>query len=528
MNNKKVGMIAVGSLMFLIIGIVLVVFSGSKSAMEYTSGVQYTQRLLSPGEQNGGNYAFSGVVTDSVSKQPLPNAQVVALRYQYPEGAMAYANIGVGPMRAPLLALSTEKPFGESKVEVLYTDSQGQYQLPAAQYDQVQLEVRAQGHHASDTPIILAEGEHEVDISAIPSDQPPPQPKGSNVIDTGFRDQTSGQELAATDDLKARAVAGLQCQGIDVTEADIIGDIETNNDFSGDFETHILLKSDDCTSITTRSRTYNHEEAKIVHTTKGDFILVDKCVNLIIPAPPEKVATPTPQPTATPTTPPGVNIHGNKVELIGTKEFTPNVTFTFRIEELGITTQTDLATGEFRFTNLPLFQDPNIETVTVTICEILTSGDWQPADPSDGCKSVKVHRGDTEKDAGKWKNRTCKLECKISTPTPKATFTPVPSATPTNTPRATNTPTSTLRPTNTPTSTPRPTNTPGCGTCEPPRTPVPTPTNYPTDVPTPTDVFQPTNTPTNTPGCDECLPPTTPVNTPTSYPTDVPTPTAIF
>ncbi|OGY24420.1 MAG: hypothetical protein A2172_01775 [Candidatus Woykebacteria bacterium RBG_13_40_15] len=432
MNITREGKVSLRMAGFGILGLVIVTVlaaflsKGDQLTQMMTPGFTETVLQTEPGQD--GTFFYEGTVTDRESGKPIPGAEVVVLRYYQPPSLSVMAQI---PGRTPYLVADAAS-IGESQVEVVKADENGYWRVDGNKYEQVVLTSHVDGYHDQNTRIFLTDASRRVDLAPIPGNLPGPPAKGQNVVQAGFRNEQSGENLTALDDLKERVVAGLQCQGIDVTVDDItdIDDITLN----GTVKTNILLRSDDCSSIEARDRTYLDTPAKSVETTKGTFILVDNCVNLAIPSVP--VPTPTPGPTLTPTpkptvtpTPevPRVRIRGKKVELIGTHEVVPSERFTFEIEGWG-TARTD-DDGDFQFV-LNLFGGNNDQERSVEICEERKGG-WEVVYPSGGCKSFTVERGDTFVDAGKWKNRSVKDETETPLPTPTPC---TPGPTPTNTP----------------------------------------------------------------------------------------------
>lgn len=268
------------------------VFTGGQQTAQYSAEPGFTESVILPGQQqseilNGAaisTYSYQGYVLDRQTQEPIAGTEVIALLYRNPADEQLVASIGgMNGLQIPRMSES----LGESQVVRIATDESGFYQFDANRYEQVSLVASAPGHHDQDTRIFLTEGQHQVDIYPSGSNQPAPLPanQASFVVNEGFRNE-SGQALSSDDLLKERAVAGLQCQGFDISVDDIL-DIEEIEDFTGVFKTSVLLKSDDCSSIEARTVDYSSRpsDVKSVKTTKGTFTLVDRCVNLIIPAP---------------------------------------------------------------------------------------------------------------------------------------------------------------------------------------------------------------------------------------------------
>ena len=235
-------------------------------------------------DPNGGYY-FEGHVTDP-NGAGIANATVLVYRNTHP----ADERLVLAPV--PKLGFgravpgSTDPRFGPTFIDTVQTDDSGYYRASVDKYEKVEVLVAATGYHLQDTRIVPALGVQQVDIKPIPENEPAPRPveNAPYVLPEGFH-AAGAALLTSQDELKARAVASLQCHGIDVTAADITGDITSTNDFTGAFKTSVRVRSDDCSSVEARTISYDKVDAKTVPTTKGTFTLVNSCANLIIPAP---------------------------------------------------------------------------------------------------------------------------------------------------------------------------------------------------------------------------------------------------
>lgn len=289
-NYTRIGSIASASVAVAAFVAGMLFFTGGQ-VPQYLAEPGFTESVVLPGQQQSdlsgdsvSTYSYQGYVLDSQTRESIAGAEVIALRYRNPADEQFVASLG-GMSGLQILRMS--EALGESQVVRIATDETGFYQFDANRYEQVQIVATAPGYHDQDTRIFLTEGQHRVDIFSSGSNQLAPLPanQSSFVVDEGFRD-SSGQAISSDDLLKERAVAGLQCQGFDIGIDDILS-IEEIKDFTGVFKTSVLLKSDDCSSIEARTVDYSSRpsDVKSVKTTKGTFTLVDRCVNLIIPAP---------------------------------------------------------------------------------------------------------------------------------------------------------------------------------------------------------------------------------------------------
>ena len=253
---------------------------------EYSAETHFEVETLPPDSTDpSGGYYFEGHVTDPAGAG-IANATVLVYRNMHPgDERMVLAPIpGLGFGRAA--PGSTDPRFGQTFIDTVQTDEAGYYRASVDKYEKVEVVVAATGYHLQDTRILPALGVQQVDVQPIPESEPGPRPveNAPYVLPEGFH-AAGAALLTSQDELKARAVASLKCHGIDVTAADITGDITSTNDFTGAFKTSVRVRSDDCSSVEARTISYDKVDAKTVPTTKGTFTLVNSCANLIIPAP---------------------------------------------------------------------------------------------------------------------------------------------------------------------------------------------------------------------------------------------------
>ena len=481
----------------------------------YSDETRYEVEML-PADPDAGYY-FEGRVIDP-GGEGIPNATVLVARNMHPYDEQLVLASVPELLLGSTVPASADARFGPTVIDTVQTDENGYYQAAVDKYEKVEVVVAVTGYHLQDTRIVPALGVQRVDVYPIPESEPGPRPaqNAPYVLPEGFR--AAGTALLTDqNELKARAVESLQCHGINVTLADIQGDVESIDDFSGVFKTSIRVRSDACSSVESRTITYNNEDAKVVHTTKGTFTLVNNCANVVIPVPKfgfikvfkfddldgdkiwdsgeqglpgfkfritgegkdllvttgaggvfvsgelpvgsytvTEIDIPAGWQATTPTeqtvevkdgelsevrfgnqqlpAPPAVDITGKKVWLVdtpeGIKEREPFEIFTFKIDGMNLNTQTRAEDGTFRFEDVPLFTLTGPDTVSVKVCEILPSDEWQAVDPPDKCKTMTINKGASSKDFGVWKNRSVKVPGPTPTPTPGASPTPTVSPTP--------------------------------------------------------------------------------------------------
>ena len=287
LSPRTVKRVTFGSavLLLLLIGLLLSPLGDwfRSSGPEFSTETRYDVQMLPPGP-DGGIY-FEGRVI-GLDGEGIANAQVLVYRNMYPSDE----RLVIAPI--PQMEFGRSQPasvdprFGQALMDVVSTDDNGYYQASVDKYEKVEVVAAATGYHLQDTRILPALGVQRVDIYPIRESEPGPRPAQNApfVLPEGLRVEAQAA-MSVQDQLKERAVASLQCHGIDVTAADITGDVEPVPDFSGVFKTSIRVRSDDCDSVEARTITYDNADAKTVPTTKGTFTLVNNCANLIIPQP---------------------------------------------------------------------------------------------------------------------------------------------------------------------------------------------------------------------------------------------------